>query len=79
MGTEKTSYADVLLDLLSIQHHSLNAGHDYDRYLHDAEDAGLQEVAYFIRLIMQEDAARAAHCQSLIRRFSCADVLGPTV
>ena len=37
--------------------------------LRNAENAGLPEVAYFVRLLMEEDSARATHCQSLLRKL----------
>jgi hypothetical protein len=77
MAAGETGYADVMLDLLSIQDHSRQAGHDYDRFLRDAEKAGLQEVAFFIRLLMQEDSARAAHCHALMNQFTSTDETGP--
>ena len=37
--------------------------------LRNAENAGLPEVAYFIHLLVEEDSARAAHCQGLLRKL----------
>ena len=42
---------------------------DYSRYLRNAENAGLPEVAYFVHLLMEEDSARVAHCQGLLRKL----------
>jgi len=61
--------AGVTADLLAIQLNTLSAIQDYRRCLRDAENAGLTEVAYFIHLLMEEDLARAAHCQSLLSRL----------
>jgi len=61
--------ADVTLDLLAIQSNALEAIRDYSRYLRHAENAGLPEVAYFIHLLMEEDSARATHCQDLLRKL----------
>jgi hypothetical protein len=56
------------LDLLAIQSNALRAIRDYSRYLRNAENAGLREVAYFVHLLMEEDSARATHCQGLSRK-----------
>ena len=69
MTQKKTGAADVTLDLLAIQSSALEAIRDYGRYLRNAENAGLPEVAYFVHLLMEEDSARAAHCQGLLRKL----------
>ena len=69
MTQEKADTADVTLDLLAIQSNALEAIRDYSRYLRNAENAGLAEVAYFIHLLMEEDSARATHCQALLRKL----------
>lgn len=69
MLQKKTDLADVTVDLLAIQSSTLEAIQDYRRYLRDAENAGLTEVAYFVRLLMEEDMARATHCQGLLRKL----------
>jgi hypothetical protein len=73
MTSGKASSADVTLDLLSIQSNALKALHDYDQYLRHAESVDAAEVAYFVRQIMEEDSARAAHCQGLLRKLSGPD------
>ena len=67
--THAADAADVALDLLAIQSNVLEAIQDYRRYLRNAEDAGLPEVAYFVRLLMEENSARATHCQGLLRKL----------
>jgi hypothetical protein len=69
MTRKETSAADVRLDLLAIQSSALEAIRDYGRYLRHAECAGLPEVAYFVHLLMEEDSARATHCQGLLRNL----------
>ena len=69
MTQKKTDAADVTLDLLAIQSSALEAIQDYGRYLRNAENAGLPEVAYFVHLLMEEDSARATHCQGLLRKL----------
>jgi rubrerythrin len=69
MTQKETDAADVTLDLLAIQSSALEAIRDYSCYLRNAENAGLPEVAHFVRLLMEEDSARAAHCQGLLRKL----------
>jgi hypothetical protein len=69
MTQKETDAADVTLDLLAIQSSALEAIRDYSRYLRNAECAGLPEVAYFVHQLMEEDSARAAHCQGLLRKL----------
>jgi hypothetical protein len=69
MAQRETGAAEVTLDLLAIQSHALEAIRDYSRYLRNAENAGLPEVMHFIHLLMEEDSARATHCQGLLRKL----------
>jgi hypothetical protein len=69
MAQEDSGAADVTLDLVAIQSHALEAIRDYSRYLRNAENAGLPEVAYFVQLLMEEDSARVTHCQGLLRKL----------
>ena len=64
--------ASVIADLLAIQSNMLSAIQDYRRYLRDAENAGLTEVAYFVHLLIEEDLSRATHCQALLGKLSSA-------
>jgi hypothetical protein len=40
MATGETGFDDVAYDLISVQYHSLEAGHDYGQYVRDATNAG---------------------------------------
>ena len=60
MATGETGFDDVTFDLISVQYHSLKAGHDYGQYVRDAENAGLKDVAQFFRQTMKEDSAHVA-------------------
>ena len=40
MATGETGFDDVTFDLISVQYHSLKAGHDYGQYVRDAMRAG---------------------------------------
>ena len=69
MAKKESHAADVTLDLLTIQSSALEAIQDYGRSLRNAENAGLPEVAHFVHLLMEEDSARAAHCQGLLKKL----------
>ena len=73
MAQKEADAADVTLDLLAIQSHALEAIRDYRRYMRNAKNAGLPEVAHFVRLLMEEDSARATHCQSLLRKLGSTE------
>ena len=47
MATGETGFGDVMFDLISVQYHSLKAGHDYGQYVRDAENGGYTDVAEF--------------------------------
>jgi hypothetical protein len=72
MAQKEADAADVTLDLLAIQSNALEAIRGY-RYLRNAENAGLPEVAYFVHLLLEEDSARATHCQGLLRKLGIAE------
>jgi len=69
MATGETGFDDVTYDLISVQYHSLKAGHDYGQYVRDAENAGNDEVASFFRKVMDEDSERAAQCHRFLTQL----------
>ena len=73
MAQREADAADVTIDLLAIQSNALEAIRDYRRYLRNAENAELPEVAYFVHLLLEEDSARVTHCQQLLRKLSIAE------
>jgi hypothetical protein len=77
MATGETGFEDVTYDLISVQYHSLKAGHDYGQYVRDAENAGLDDVAGFFREVMEQDSARGRRCHELLRRLSGTEHGGP--
>jgi rubrerythrin len=66
MATGETGFDDVSYDLISVQYHSLKAGHDYGQYVRDARNAGLDDVADFFEQVMKEDSDRAARCHQFL-------------
>ncbi|MDQ4030992.1 MAG: acyl carrier protein [Actinomycetota bacterium] len=79
MATGETGFDDVTFDLVSVQYHSLKAGHDYGQYVRDADNAGLTDIADFFREVMKQDSERAARCHEFLRRMSGSDKAGPAV
>jgi len=79
MATGETGFDDVTFDLISVQYHSLKAGHDYGQYVRDAENAGLDDIAQFFGQVMKEDSERAARCHELIKKLSGTDQAGPAM
>ena len=66
MATGETGFKDVTFDLISVQYHSLKAGHDYGQYVRDAKNAGLDDVASFFEEVMKQDSERAKRCHKLL-------------
>ena len=77
MATGETGFDDVTFDLISVQYHSLKAGHDYGQYVRDAENAGLEEIASFFRQVMAEDSARANKAHEFLRELGKSHRSGP--
>jgi hypothetical protein len=70
MATGETGFDDVSYDLISVQYHSLKAGHDYGQYVRDARNAGQDEIAEFFEQVMKEDSERAARCHKVLMQFA---------
>lgn len=79
MATGETGFDDVTFDLVSVQYHSLKAGHDYGQYVRDAENAGFDDIADFFRQVMDEDSQRARRCHEFLKKMSGSDEAGPAV
>ncbi|MFB0614689.1 acyl carrier protein [Streptomyces sp. AGS-58] len=79
MATGETGFSDVVFDLISVQYHSLKAGHDYGQYVRDAENAGKKEIADFFRGVMEQDSERAARCHRFLAELSGTQDAGPAV
>jgi rubrerythrin len=77
MATGETGFEDVTYDLISVQYHSLKAGHDYGQYVRDADNAGLKDIADFFREVMAQDSARAKRCHEFLRNISGTEQGGP--
>jgi bacterioferritin (cytochrome b1) len=77
MATGETGFSDVVYDLVSMQYHSLKAGHDYGQYVRDAENAGKKEIADFFRSVMEQDSKRAEQCHTFLAALSGTKDAGP--
>ena len=76
MATGETGFSDVVFDLVSVQYHSLKAGHDYGQYVRDARNAGYEDVASFFEQTMKEDSERAARCHEFLRKLDAKEDTG---
>jgi rubrerythrin len=79
MATGETGFDDVSFDLISVQYHSLKAGHDYGQYVRDAENAGRQDIAEFFRSVMKEDSERGRQCHEFLKQLSGSSESGPAM
>jgi len=77
MATGETGFDDVTFDLISVQYHSLKAGHDYGQYVRDAENAGAEDIAAFFREVMAQDSERAHRCHDFLARLGGTDNTTP--
>jgi len=67
MATGETGFEDIAFDLISVQYHSLKAGHDYGQYVRDAKNAGRDDIASFFEDVMAQDSKRAAKCHDFLK------------
>ncbi len=79
MATGETGFDDVSFDLISVQYHSLKAGHDYGQYVRDARNAGREDIAGFFEEVMAQDSERATKCHQFLADLSGSDESGPAL
>ncbi|MFH5821085.1 acyl carrier protein [Georgenia sp. AZ-5] len=77
MATGETGFDDVTYDLISVQYHSLKAGHDYGQYVRDAKNAGKDDIAAFFEEVMAQDSERAKKCHEFLKSLGGIDVTQP--
>ena len=70
MAAGETGFDDVMFDLVSVQYHSLKAGHDYGQYVRDAKNAGRDDIASFFEEVMSQDSDRAQRCHGFLKELS---------
>lgn len=70
MPSGETGFDDVTFDLVSVQYHSLKAGHDYGQYVRDAKNAGHDDIASFFEEVMAQDADRARKCHEYLKKVA---------
>ena len=78
MATGETGFDDVAFDLISVQYHSLKAGHDYGQYVRDARNAGRDDIAEFFETVMAQDSERAARCHEFLKELPREATSGAT-
>ena len=69
MPAGQTGFDDVSFDLISVQYHSLKAGHDYGQYVRDARNADRDDIAEFFEQVMAQDTERAQKCHDFLREL----------
>lgn len=77
MATGETGFDDVTFDLISLQYHSLKAGHDYGQYPRDAKNAGLADVESFFNEVMAQDSERARRCHEFLGQLQGTSAARP--
>jgi hypothetical protein len=77
LATGETGFSDVFYDLVSVQYHSLKAGHDYGQYVRDARNGGFDDIASFFEDVMKQDSERAAKCHEFLTKLSGTQDAGP--
>ena len=77
MATGETGFDDVTFDLISLQYHSLKAGHSYGQYVRDARNAGKDDIAEFFEQVMTQDAERAHQCHAFLTGLGGTDNTSP--
>ena len=78
MATGETGFGDVESDLVSMQYHSLKAGHDYGQYVRDAKNAALDDVTSFFEEVMNQDSQRAERCHQPLAKLQSSSVPSPS-
>jgi rubrerythrin len=79
MPKGETGFDDVAFDLISVQYHSLKAGHDYGQYVRDAKNAGRDDIASFFEDVMAQDAERAKRCHEFLGQLQASSSVGSAV
>ncbi|APE17380.1 acyl carrier protein [Mycobacterium sp. WY10] len=79
MPKGETGFDDVTYDLISVQYHSLKAGHDYGQYVRDAKNAGRDDIASFFEQVMSEDSDRAARCHDFLAELTKENSAGTAI
>ncbi len=77
MAAGETGFDDVTFDLISLQYHSLKAGHDYGQYVRDARNAGKDNIAAFFEQVMARDSKRAHQCHAFLAELGGTENTSP--
>ena len=63
-----TGTKDEHYNLVSVLYHTLQGAETYEQYIQDAQQAGDQELAQFLREVQTEDKRRAERAKELLRQ-----------
>ena len=67
MSTGESGFRGVQFDVISVQYHSLKAGHDYGQYVRDAENAGWRRL-FVSPWRDDKDSERARECHQFLKQ-----------
>jgi hypothetical protein len=65
---QKTGTKDEQYNLVSVLYHTLQGAETCQQYIHDAQQAGDQELVQFVREVQAEDRRRAERAKELLRQ-----------
>jgi rubrerythrin len=63
---QQTTSSNIVYDISSVLYHSLQAAHTCAAYIKDAEQAGQQEIASFLREFQQDSNKHAEQARRLL-------------
>jgi pyrroloquinoline quinone (PQQ) biosynthesis protein C len=69
---QQTTTSNIIYDLSSVLYHELQAAQTCSSYIQDAEQAGQQELASFLRQVQQDANKHAEHARRLLAQVGTA-------
>ena len=63
---QQTTTNNIVYDLSSVLYHELQAAQNCAAYIKDAEQAGQQDLASFLRQVQQDSNTHAEHARQLL-------------
>jgi len=67
MSEQATNTPDPTYNIVSILYHSLQGADTYERYIADAEQAGDEELAAFLRRVQERDREVADDAKRILK------------
>ena len=65
-GKQRTGTKDENYNLVSVLFHALEGADTYEKYIHDAKEAGDQELARFFQQAQRDNRKRADRAKELL-------------